>query len=713
MSDWIGKTLGKVVIENRLGRGGMAEVYRGTHITLQRTVAVKILHGFLEDNADLHERFQREARVVAGLRHPNIVQVFDFDLIDGQPFIVMEYVNGPSLSAYLRSLHERQGRVPIGQIARLLPMLSSALDYAHSQGIVHRDIKPGNVLLYSRTQPIRPGEALPRDSEPMLSDFGLVRVMDSATQTSSGIITGTPAYMSPEQARGDRVDYRTDVYSLGVILYEMLAGQAPFDGDTSLKIINKVINEPPPRIRGISPQLQAVLERALHKNPAERYQSAGELTAAFLNVLGMTSEAATILPSQSLRFNSPGESDTALRPRRPFWIPASIGAGLTLLAIFGIWSFMRPSANLTPDAAATAADIHGHTLPADTPAAVGPIPPDGSAPVGRLRFEDVAAALDGATVSVEGIVPPPQGSHFEVWLIGDGGETRRSLGVLELDESGSGSLTFVDGESRNLLSLFDRMEITLEPSPDPSPNPSGRVAFSSAIPPNALVHVRHVLVSIGNTPERISLVHGLWKDAALIDQYANEMLSAFDSGDAVTARLKAEAVFNLLVGNQSPEYGDLDGDGTVTDPGDGYGFLLNGDSPGYTGGVMSHTEYAMFSGDASEAVIVHGEHVRLSIKNVERWAVELRDLVRAIARGEPNENVRQSIVEAVGIADKLLSGVDLNGDERISPVPGEGGVATVYEHAYYMADMSILPGEDQVMPPGPTPEATPQPYNEK
>lgn len=709
MPDWIGKTLGKVLIESRLGRGGMAEVYRGTHTTLQRTVAVKILHGFLEENADLHERFQREARVAAGLRHPNIVQVFDFDLFDGQPFIVMEYVNGPSLSAYLRSLHERQGRVPIGQIARLLPMLSSALDYAHSQAIVHRDIKPGNVLLYSRTQPIRPGDALPRDAEPMLSDFGLVRVMDAATQTSSGVITGTPAYMSPEQARGDRVDHRTDVYSLGVILYELLAGQAPFDGDTSLKIINKVINEPPPPIRGISPQLQAVLDRALKKNPAERYQSAGELTAAFLNVLGITSEAATILPSQSLRFTPPLEPETKSQPRRPSWIPASIGIGLTILAIAGIWWIARPSKN--PPADVATADSHGHASPAQSTVAAGPIPPDVPAPVGRLRFEDVAAALDGATVSVEGVTPPPQGSHLEVWLIGDGGETRRSLGVLELDRAGNASLTFVDGESRNLLSLFDRMEITLEPSPDPSPNPSGQVAFSSAIPPNALVHVRHVLVSIGNTPNRISLVHGLWKDAALIDQYANEMLAAFDSGDEAAARLKAEAVFNLLVGRQSEEYGDLDGDGSVTDPGDGYGLLLNGDSPGYTGGVMSHTEYAMFSGDASEAVIVHGEDVRISIANVEGWAVELRDLVRSIARGEAGDDLRQSIVEAVGLADKLLSGVDLNGDERISPVPGEGGVATVYEHAYYTADISILPGEDQVMPAVPvTPGPTLEPY---
>ena len=138
MSVWIGKTLGKVRIEKLLGRGGMAEVYLGTHTTLQRPVAVKFLHGYFEENTDLFERFQREARVAAGLRHPNIIQVYDYDVVDDRPYIVMEYINGPSLAAYLKSIHERSGQMPLGMIRRILPMLATALDYAHQQHVAHR-----------------------------------------------------------------------------------------------------------------------------------------------------------------------------------------------------------------------------------------------------------------------------------------------------------------------------------------------------------------------------------------------------------------------------------------------------------------------------------------------------------------------------------------------------------------------------------------------
>src|SRR5574342_1206809 len=131
MPDWLGKTIGKVRIEKYLTRGGMAEVYLGTHLTLERPVAVKVMHSFIEDDPEFLMRFQRAAKVVAGLRHPNIVQLFDYDTIDGHPFIVMEYLRGPSLAAYLRKLHERNERIPVQQVARLLKSLASALDYAH------------------------------------------------------------------------------------------------------------------------------------------------------------------------------------------------------------------------------------------------------------------------------------------------------------------------------------------------------------------------------------------------------------------------------------------------------------------------------------------------------------------------------------------------------------------------------------------------------
>src|SRR5687768_6122592 len=175
MSSWNGKTLGKVQIDSLLARGGMAEVYLGMHTTLQREVVVKIVRNHYEDNSASLERFEREAQVVAKLRHPNIVQIFDFDTIDDQPYLVMEYIAGPSLSKYLNALHGKLGRLELPQISQLLTGVANALQYAHESGVIHRDVKPANILLASRSSQIVPGEPLPADFEPILTDFGLVR----------------------------------------------------------------------------------------------------------------------------------------------------------------------------------------------------------------------------------------------------------------------------------------------------------------------------------------------------------------------------------------------------------------------------------------------------------------------------------------------------------------------------------------------------------
>ncbi len=704
MSDWIGNTLGKVRIELLLARGGMAEVYLGTHTTLQRPVAVKLIRNQYLDDPDLLERFQREARVVASLRHPNIVQVFDYDNYRGQPYFVMEFVPGVSLSIYLRALHERNQRLELPQVSQLLAQIADALQYAHESGVIHRDVKPGNILLTSRAFPLDRKLPLPPDTQPVLSDFGLVRYLNSASQTATGQIAGTPAYMSPEQARGDRTDARTDIYSLGIVLYEILAGRVPFEADTTMGVLLKHIHEPPEPIPGLSPHLEAVIERALAKKPEDRFQTPLELAQAFEAALQEHGEAPT---------HSPAEFTSAPKPASR-WTRPLLWAGIGLVALLAAgFVFMKsftppPVPTALPTTTAAVAD-HGHELPATTPpvvtrATVAPVQD-----VGRVRFQDVAGRLDGVIVSAKGMSSAPEGKQYEVWLVGTSGETRRSLGILELDADSNGSLQFVDEQSRNTLTRYDRMEITLEPKPDPSPNPSGEVAFSSGVPTDSLTHIRHLLVSMPDTPNQIGLMHGLWIDTHLIDEYANAMLAGYEAGNEAATRMNAEAVVNLIVGAQSPQYGDLDQDGEVTDPGDGYGVLLNGESPGYTGGVYSHAGYAMTTGNAPASVLLHGEHVRISIGNVEHWSVELRDLALSILASPFDEALRGTIVQAVGLADQIVNGVDMNGDERVDPIPGEGGAKTAYEHSYYMADILILPGAGQVMPPGPTPSDAPTP----
>lgn len=299
MPDWLGKTIGKVRIDKYLARGGMAEVYLGTHLTLDRPVAIKLLHSYIEEDPDLLVRFQREAKVVAGLRHPNIVQIYDFDAADGHPYIAMEFLKGPPLSTYLRELHKRNERIDNHQVARLLKALTAAMDYAHEQGVIHRDIKPANILLHGKSDEIALDKPLTSDVEAVITDFGLVRIADAASQTVSGMVSGTPAYMSPEQARGDKTDHRTDIYSLGIVLYEMLAGRVPFEADSTLSLIYKQINDPPPPIPGISSAVQKVIDRALAKDPDDRYPTSRNMAVDFFLAIGMNSEAETIINTLS------------------------------------------------------------------------------------------------------------------------------------------------------------------------------------------------------------------------------------------------------------------------------------------------------------------------------------------------------------------------------------------------------------------------------
>jgi tRNA A-37 threonylcarbamoyl transferase component Bud32 len=702
MPEWIGKTIGNVRIEKYLARGGMAEVYLGIHQTLDRPVAVKVLHAFIEEDPDLLKRFQREAKVVAGLRHPNIVQVFDFDTVENHPYIVMEYLKGPSLATYLKSLHERSERIPTQQVAHLLKLLASALDYAHGQGVIHRDIKPGNILFHSKTNEVSLDHPLPEDADVVLTDFGLVRIAHSATQTASGLISGTPAYMAPEQARGDKVDYRADIYSLGVVLYEMLAGRVPFEGDSTLTVIYKQINEPPPPIEGIPAAVQAVIDCALAKRPEDRYRSARDLALDFSEAIGQNADEETLRPAPTPTHRSA----EAPKKRNPALGPILIGGAVLVCGCLAVallgglgMSFLPIISSMTvtatqPPVAIVATETVAPPTPKKEDMAMQMPTEVGS--LGILRFQDGAAKLDQITISAT-LAPPASGRQYEAWLISDSGEQRRSLGVLAQNASGQFTLTYVDPQSRNMLDGFGSMEITLEPNPDDSPNPTTDVAYSSAIPKGSLMHIRHLLVRMVDNPNHIGMVVGLVNDATLIDQSAQAMLDAYTSGDTKSVRSNAEAIINLIVGKQDSElYKDWDSDGKINDPGDGYGLLLNGDQAGYVGGAIDHAQLAAESSDSTAGIRMHSGHVIICAQNVEDWATQLRDIAIRVVQSESNEGVETDIRSAVTLADQMLNGIDINGNEIIDPIPGEGGAITAYKHAGYMSDMPILAGKNQI-----------------
>lgn len=698
MPSLTGKMLGKVHVDMFLAKGGMAEVYIGTHTTLHRSVAVKFLKADLQEEPELRDRFEREARVIAMLRHSNIVQVFDFDSYQNQPYLVMEYVPGVSLGTYLRELHKRNQRLDILQIQDLLKKIADALTYAHRNNVVHRDVKPANILLTSPTIPISAEKPLPNDVEPILTDFGLVRFLQSNKQTSTGVITGTPAYMSPEQARGDRVDTRSDVYSLGVTVYEMLAGRVPFEADSTMSVLHMHIYDPPPPIPGLSEELQEVMDRALAKDPEERFQTPFEFARAFEAAFAGITEAETLLyPSAASKSVTTRRRDgvtVANAAVKKHNTPVIIGLlGITVaLGALAVALLPNRSAATQPSPAPTEAR-EPTAIPVtpqhSTSSPLEPAPnPD---PVGLLRFQDGSAEADQVTFSSGNLPPPPEGTHYEAWLIADDGESLFSVGVIQFDAESRASLAFVDPAGRNLIAFYHGMQITIEPSPDNNPNPSNEIAFSMSLPPNGFAHVRHLLSEFSSTPDRTPFVRGLKRDTDLLNDLAQEMLTSFEAGDEENVRLQAEQMLNLILGDQSPDRRDWNGNGNIDDPGDGYGLLLNGSNTGYIQGTFTHANLSIQSADATENMLIHGEHVMIAAENVSGWTAQLRDQLIGVVEASSLSEAESFIRQAVVLANQIRNGVDVNGNENVEPIPGEGGAMTAYEHSYYMADILLLP----------------------
>jgi tRNA A-37 threonylcarbamoyl transferase component Bud32 len=682
MADWAGKTLGKVHINDLIARGGMAEVYTGTHESFGR-VAVKVMRGLLEQDSDQLARFQREAEVIEDLRHQNIVQMLEYAVVNESPYLVMEYVPGPSLASYLKKLHDNKQRLPIGIVAHILQAMASALDYAHLKGIVHRDIKPANVLLRSQSQAVELGKPLPADVEPILTDFGLVRLLDSTMHTTAGSVSGTPAYMSPEQARGEKVDKRTDIYALGIMLYEMLAGVVPFQADTTFGMLMKHINEPPPPIEGISPELQMVIDRALSKNPQYRYESAGELANEFMALFnGQTISPGTLHIAQLAREAAEAEKQGKAQPEnsRRRWVWIGIEVAIAAIVLFLIYWFIGPNQQTA-------------------------ISPD--VPIGRMRFSFAENDNDTITFALNQAAAPEENEHYQAWLVYDDG-TVRDVGRIIFDASGVGRLQYTDPERDNLLTGVREIQITKEPDENSSGTPTTDVVYSSVFPPEALTHIRNLAVSFDGGTDDASLIAGLfYYSGSYVEAAINGdlntpsyvgMTAAYENGDEATFRKRIEEVINMIVGSESEQYRDYDGDGTEDTQATGYGSLQNGTQAGYLIQTALEAQAAASTPDTTLYIRQQNANLQMCIQNMSEWTSQILPLAVELQGMEFGPEMQPILDELSTLGIYLSNGLDADQDGSIEPIPGECGAFDAYYYGVYMADFPIFTGANRLPP---------------
>jgi serine/threonine protein kinase len=443
MPNFIGKSLGRYHILEQIGEGGMAIVYKAFDTRLETDVAVKVIRTDQLAPAILKralKRFEREAKALARLTHANIVNVSDYGKEEGLPYLVMPFLPGGTLKEKLRA----EGKIGWQDAARLLLPVAKALAYAHEEEMIHRDVKPANILIT-------------RSGDPMLTDFGIAKIIDEeATMDLTGTraIVGTPEYMAPEQVTAKTVDHRADIYALGVVFYEMVTGRKPFQADTPMAVLVKLSSEPLPRPTEFTPKLpkavEQVLLKALAKDPANRYQSMGELAAA---LRGLAQKAKPDRRQKVAKATLQNTSNISNEPKRIKIIRFALG-GLTLLGILLISvlrgnqnaNFLTKTPTLTFNPSTTFTPIYMSTTQSMNEQAVYSTPTSTTTATATLPFEVTVVNMSasgscGHFIIQADITTNGAGNVTYKWKRSDGATDNASHPDVVFNSAGTQSVT--------------------------------------------------------------------------------------------------------------------------------------------------------------------------------------------------------------------------------------------------------------------------------